>query len=150
MEDVGRNRGWRRWAAFRRFASVHPRTRTPMFTTAFFAVFIAALAAVVPLAEIAKLINIGTLFAFLLVNIGVMVLRHTRADLERGFRVPLVYVCAPIGILLCGYLMADLPAETWLRFLVWLVAGLVIYFAYGRRHSRLQRGQVSAGEAELP
>ena len=131
------------------FASVHQRTRTPIFTTAFFAVFIAALAAVVPLEEIAKLVNIGTLFAFLLVNIGVMVLRHTRPELDRGFRVPLVYVCAPIGILLCGYLMADLPAETWGRFLVWLVAGLVIYVFYGRRHSRLQRGEVSAGEAEL-
>jgi APA family basic amino acid/polyamine antiporter len=131
------------------FARVHPRPRTPLFTTAFFAVFIAALAAVVPLEEIAKLVNIGSLFAFLLVNIGVMVLRHTRPDLDRGFRVPWVYVCAPIGILLCLYLMADLPGETWLRFLVWLAAGLVIYFAYGRRHSRLQRGQVSAGEAEL-
>ena len=73
--------------------------------------FIAALAAVVPLAEIAKLVNIGTLFAFLLVNIGVMVLRRTRPDLQRGFRVPLVYVCAPIGILLCAYLMADLPRD---------------------------------------
>ena len=62
---------------------------------------------------------------------------------------PLVYVCAPIGILLCGYLMADLPRETWERFVIWLVIGLVIYFFYGRRHSRLQRGQVSAGEAEL-
>jgi APA family basic amino acid/polyamine antiporter len=130
-------------------AYVHPRTRTPVYTTAFFALFIAALAAVVPLEEIAKLVNIGTLFAFLLVNIGVMVLRHTRPDLQRGFRVPLVYVCAPIGILLCGYLMADLPRETWERFVIWLVVGLVIYFFYGRRHSRLQRGQVSAGEAEL-
>ena len=133
-----------RWLAY-----VHPRTRTPVYTTAFFALFIAALAAVVPLEEIAKLVNIGTLFAFLLVNIGVMVLRHTRPDLQRGFRVPLVYVCAPIGILLCGYLMADLPRETWERFVIWLVVGLVIYFFYGRKHSRLQRGQVSAGEAEL-
>jgi APA family basic amino acid/polyamine antiporter len=129
------------------FARVHPRTRTPIFTTAFFAVFIAALAAVVPLAEIAKLVNIGTLFAFLLVNVGVMVLRHTRPDLQRGFRVPIVYVCAPIGILLCAYLMADLPGETWLRFLVWLAAGIVIYVVYGRRHSRLRHGEVIGSDA---
>jgi APA family basic amino acid/polyamine antiporter len=132
----------------RAFARVHPRTRTPIFTTGFFALFIAALAAVVPLAEIAKLVNIGTLFAFLLVNIGVLVLRHTRPDLQRGFRVPLVYVCAPIGILLCGYLMADLPGETWLRFAGWLAAGLLIYAFYGRRHSRLRRGEVVGSDAE--
>ena len=133
----------------KRFAQVHPRTRTPIFTTAFFAVFIAALAAVVPLAEIAKLVNIGTLFAFLLVNIGVMVLRHTRPDLQRGFRVPIVYVCAPIGILLCAYLMADLPRETWERFIGWLAVGLLIYVFYGRRHSRLRRGEVINPEAEF-
>ena len=126
-----------------------PKTRTPVYTTAFFALFIAALAAVVPLAEIAKLVNIGTLFAFLLVNIGVMVLRRTRPDLQRGFRVPIVYVCAPIGILLCGYLMADLPATTWERFVLWLAIGLVIYFTYGRRHSRLRQGEVVNPEAEF-
>jgi APA family basic amino acid/polyamine antiporter len=110
-------------------------------------VFIAALAAVVPLEEIAKLVNIGTLFAFLLVNVGVMVLRRTRPDLQRGFRVPFVYVCAPIGILLCAYLMADLPRTTWERFIIWLAAGLLIYFFYGRRHSRLRRGEVANTEA---
>ena len=130
-------------------AYVSPKTRTPVYTTAFFALFIAALAAVVPLAEIAKLVNIGTLFAFLLVNIGVMVLRRTRPDLQRGFRVPIVYVCAPIGILLCAYLMADLPATTWERFVLWLAIGLVIYFTYGRRHSRLRRGEVVNPEAEF-
>ena len=82
-----------RWLAY-----VHPKTRTPVYTTAGFALLIALLAAVVPLAEIAKLVNIGTLFAFLLVNIGVMVLRRTKPDLERGFRVPAVWICAPIGI----------------------------------------------------
>ena len=77
-----------------------------------------------PLAEIAKLVNIGTLFAFLLVNIGVMVLRRTKPDLERGFRVPAVWICAPIGCILCLYLMIDLPATTWVRFVGWLVLGL--------------------------
>ena len=82
--------------------------------------------------------NIGTLFAFVLVNIGVIVLRRTQPDLERGFRVPLVPWFPIIGALLCIYLMTKLEAVTWLRFGIWLVAGLVIYFLYGRTHSRLQ------------
>ena len=133
-----------RWLAY-----VHPKTRTPVYTTAGFALLIALLAAVVPLAEIAKLVNIGTLFAFLLVNLGVMVLRRTKPDLQRGFRVPGVWICAPIGILLCLYLMIDLPATTWERFVIWLIVGLVIYFFYGRTHSRLRRGDVVNPEAQF-
>jgi basic amino acid/polyamine antiporter, APA family len=122
----------------RRFSRVSERTGTPIGLTAGFALFIAAIAAVVPLAEIAKLVNIGTLFAFVLVNIGVIILRRTRPDLERGFRVPLVPVVPIIGCLLCGYLMITLPATTWERFVIWMALGLVIYFTYGRRHSRLR------------
>jgi APA family basic amino acid/polyamine antiporter len=133
-----------RWLAY-----VHPKTRTPIYTTAGFALLIALLAAVVPLEEIAKLVNIGTLFAFLLVNIGVMVLRRTKPDLERGFRVPAVWICAPIGCILCLYLMIDLPATTWERFVIWLLLGLVIYFFYGRKHSRLRKGEVVNPEAQF-
>ncbi|MEA2228087.1 MAG: basic amino acid/polyamine antiporter, family [Solirubrobacteraceae bacterium] len=122
------------------FARLSAR-RTPAFTTAMFGVLIAALAAFVPLAEIAKLVNIGTLFAFVIVNIGVMVLRRTAPDLERGFRVPFVPWFPLIGTALCIYLMSRLEAVTWLRFGGWLLVGLVIYFAYGRTHSRLQRGK---------
>jgi basic amino acid/polyamine antiporter, APA family len=132
----------------RRLSSLTAR-RTPAFTTILFAIPIAVLAALVPLKEIAELVNIGTLFAFLLVNIGVMVLRRTRPELDRGFRVPAVFVCAPIGGALCIYLMAQLPAVTWLRFGIWLVVGLIIYAAYSRSHSRLRRGDVRAPEAEL-
>ena len=85
-----------------------------------------------PLAEIVKLVNIGTLFAFVVVNIGVIILRRTRPDLERGYRVPFVPVFPIIGTLLCIYLMVDLPLETWGRFLIWMALGLVIYFVYGR------------------
>jgi APA family basic amino acid/polyamine antiporter len=131
-----------------RLAKLHDARRTPAFTTALFAFFIAILAAVVPLSEIAKLVNIGTLFAFLLVNVGVMVLRRTRPDLERGFRVPAVYVCAPIGAALCMYLMITLPLATWLRFVGWLVAGLAIYGLYGRRHSRVRRGEAGTAHRE--
>jgi basic amino acid/polyamine antiporter, APA family len=129
----------------KRFGKVS-RRQTPAFVTAVFAVAIALLAALVPLTVIFELVNIGTLFAFVLVNIGVIVLRRTRPDMERSFRVPFVPVVPIIGALLCVYLMAQLPLETWLRFVGWLVVGLVLYFAYGKRHSRLQHGEVVVTE----
>ena len=117
--------------------------RTPVRITLSFGLAIAVLAALVPLTEIAKLVNIGTLFAFLLVNVGVIVLRRTQPDLERGFRVPFVPAFPIIGALLCVYLMTKLEATTWIRFGAWLAIGLVIYFIYGLRHSRLQRGEAA-------
>jgi APA family basic amino acid/polyamine antiporter len=117
------------------------RRRTPARITLLFGLLTAALAAVVPLSEIAKLVNIGTLFAFLIVNIGVIVLRRTQPGLPRGFRVPLVPLFPLIGAALCVYLMTKLDATTWERFGLWLLAGLVIYALYGRRYSRLRRGE---------
>jgi APA family basic amino acid/polyamine antiporter len=128
---------------------VHPRTRTPLYITATFGLLIAIMAAFVPLSEIVKLVNIGTLFAFVLVNIGVIILRRTRPDLKRGFRVPFVPLFPIIGALLCLYLMRYLDRDTWIRFGVWLILGFVIYFLYGRRHSLLRRGEVINPEAEL-
>jgi APA family basic amino acid/polyamine antiporter len=133
----------------RRVAKVNPRTRTPIFIIGVLGLVFAALAAVVPLAEIVKLVNIGTLFAFVVVNIGVIILRRTRPDLERGYRVPFVPVFPIIGTLLCIYLMIDLPLETWGRFLIWMAIGLIIYFLYGRTHSRLRQGEVTNPEADL-
>jgi APA family basic amino acid/polyamine antiporter len=133
----------------RRWAYVHPRTRTPIYITAGFGILIATIAAFVPLTEIVKLVNIGTLFAFVLVNIGVIILRRTRPDLKRGFRVPLVPIFPIIGTLLCLYLMKYLDRDTWIRFVVWLAIGLVIYFVYSRRHSRLRHGEVTNPEAQL-
>jgi len=133
----------------RRWAYVHPKTRTPIYITAAFGSLIAIIAAFVPLSEIVKLVNIGTLFAFLLVNIGVIILRRTRPDLKRGFRVPFVPVFPIIGSLLCIYLMRYLDRDTWIRFVVWLAIGLVVYFLYGRRHSRLRQGEVINPEAQL-
>jgi amino acid transporter len=106
------------------------------------------LAATVPLEVIFELVNIGTLFAFIIVNIGVIVLRRTRPDLPRGFRVPWVPVVPIIGALLCFYLMRELTVQTWLRFVGWLLAGLVLYFLYGRWHSRLQHGETVITEEE--
>jgi APA family basic amino acid/polyamine antiporter len=117
------------------------RRQTPVRITLSFGVAIAIIAALIPLTEIAKLVNIGTLFAFVLVNIGVIILRRTEPDLERGFRVPLVPWFPLIGIALSIYLMTRLEALTWVRFGIWLAIGLAIYLAYGRTHSRLQRGE---------
>jgi basic amino acid/polyamine antiporter, APA family len=134
----------------RGFAKLSERRRTPVRITAVFGVLVALLAAVIPLKELAELVNIGTLFAFLLVNIGVIILRRTKPDLERPFRVPGVPVVPLIGAALCIYLMTKLPATTWWRFGLWLLVGLVIYFVYGRTHSALQRGEKSPEAGEDP
>ncbi|HSU36132.1 MAG TPA: amino acid permease [Propionibacteriaceae bacterium] len=133
----------------RRLAHVHPRFGTPARLTIGFGILIAILAAFIPLGEIVKLVNIGTLFAFLLVNIGVIVLRHTRPDMPRPFRVPLSPVLPIIGCLFVVYLMSQLPLTTWVRFIVWLIIGLIIYFAYSRRHSRVRLEGGIAGRNAL-
>jgi APA family basic amino acid/polyamine antiporter len=122
----------------RRLATVNQRYGTPARLTVGLGVLIAILAALVPLGTIVELVNIGTLFAFVLVNIGVIVLRRTRPDMPRPYRVPWSPALPLIGIAFAIYLMTDLPWDTWLRFAAWLAVGLVIYFAYGYRHSRLR------------
>ena len=120
------------------FAKVNPRYGTPARLTMTFGLAIAALAAFVPLGAIVELVNIGTLFAFVLVNIGVIILRRTKPDMPRPFRTPLVPIVPGIGILLCLWLMIDLPGTTWLRFAIWMAIGLVVYFSYSYGHSRLR------------
>jgi APA family basic amino acid/polyamine antiporter len=122
-----------------RLATVHPRFGTPALLTVLLGGLIAVLAALVPLAEIVELVNIGTLFAFVLVNIGVIVLRRTRPDMPRPYRVPWSPVLPLLGIGFAIYLMADLPLSTWIRFVIWLVLGGLIYVLYGYRNSRLRR-----------
>jgi APA family basic amino acid/polyamine antiporter len=119
------------------FARVSPRFGTPVRTSIFTGVAVALIATFVPLTELAELVNIGTLFAFVLVAIGVIVLRRTRPDLERAFRCPGVPVVPILAALAAIYLMLNLPTATWIRFVVWMAVGLVVYFAYGARHSRL-------------
>ena len=133
----------------RRLGGCTPTRHTPVFITGLFALLICIPAAFVPLSEIAKLVNIGTLFAFVITNAGVIVLRRTRPDLDRTFRVPFVPVFPIIGIVLAVYLMTRLEAATWWRFAIWLVIGLVIYFTYGIRHSRLRQGEVANPEAQM-
>jgi len=134
---------------FKRLSKLSPRTRTPIFLTVLLGLAFAVLAAVVPLAEIVELVNIGTLFAFIIVNIGVIILRRTDPDLERGYRVPFVPVFPIIGSILCLILIARLPLETFIRFFVWMAAGLLLYFVYGRRHSLVRKGQAVNPEAEV-
>ncbi|MER7798438.1 amino acid permease [Microbacterium sp. NPDC096154] len=118
-------------------AKTHPRFGTPYRITIITGVVVAVLAAFVPLSTLAELVNIGTLAAFVLVSIGVIVLRRTRPDLPRAFRVPWVPVLPIISAVICFYLMLNLTLDTWIRFIVWLAIGVVVYFLYSRRHSRL-------------
>lgn len=134
----------------RGLARVHPRFGTPYIITIITGAFVAILAGIVPLAELSKLVSIGTLFAFVLVSAGVIILRRTRPELERSFRVPAVPWVPVLAILACAWLMVNLSVETWIRFVIWLVIGFVIYFTYGVRHSRLALGlkRVPAAAAE--
>ena len=119
------------------FSKVSERSGTPVRTTITTGVAVAAISSFVSLSELAELVNIGTLFAFILVAVGVLVLRHKRPDLERPFRCPGVPVVPILAVLTSFYLTLNLPAVTWVRFVVWLVIGFAIYFLYGARHSRL-------------
>ena len=119
------------------FAAVSPRFGTPIRTSIMTGVVVAVISTFVPLTELAALVNIGTLFAFVLVAIGVLVLRRTRPDLPRAFRCPGVPVVPILAVLAAVYLMLNLPAGTWIRFFVWMAIGFAIYFAYGASHSRL-------------
>jgi len=117
--------------------SLHPRYKTPHLVTYATGIACALLSGFMPLQEIAELSNIGTLFAFVLVSFGVMILRTTQPDVRRPFRCPAAFVVGPMAILSCGYLMASLPAKTWERFLIWTVIGVLVYAYYGYRKSPL-------------
>jgi APA family basic amino acid/polyamine antiporter len=119
-------------------AKVHPRTRIPSTTTLLTGVFVALWSLIGDAAETYDLTNIGTLFAFMLVSIGVLVLRYKEPDRPRPFRVPLVWPVCLLSAAGCVFIMQGLPGTAWVRFGAWLVIGLIVYFAYGYRHSRLR------------
>ena len=121
------------------FAKIHPKHKTPHICTWITGVVTALIAGLFPLPMIINLCNIGTLFAFILVSAGVILLRKTQPDVERKFKTPGMPFTPLITIGFCFYLMASLPGVTWIRFGVWLLAGLAIYFIYGFRHSKLQK-----------
>jgi APA family basic amino acid/polyamine antiporter len=129
------------------FARIHSRYRTPYITTIWTGIVVGGVAMLSDIGSLADLTNIGTLFAFILVCIGVVILRRTEASRPRPFRVPFVPIFPILGVLFCLSLMLSLPILTWIRFFVWLAIGLVIYFFYSVRHSRLSGG-VDTGETE--
>jgi len=129
-------------------ATVHPKFGTPARITLITGVVVAAIAGFVPLETLTNLVSIGTLFAFVLVSIGVLILRRTRPDLPRAFKVPAAPVVATFSVLLCIYLMLNLTGDTWIRFLIWMAAGFVVYFVYGQRHSRVGKAGPTSPKVE--
>jgi APA family basic amino acid/polyamine antiporter len=123
------------------FARVHPKFRTPSFSTVLTGVVAATVAGLFPVTILGELVSIGTLMAFIVVCIGILVLRRTRPDLKRPFRVKAPWFVCTAGTLICGYMMISLPADTWVRLIVWTFFGLLVYFFYGRRHSVLDKPQ---------
>jgi APA family basic amino acid/polyamine antiporter len=132
------------------FSRIHPRFRTPYIPTILTGIAVGVTAAFLPIQEIAELTNIGTLFAFVLVCIGVWILRHADPERHRPFKTPLVPLVPILGVLFCGYLMGSLPPLTWMRFFVWLALGLLIYFTYGRWHSRVSAAGNGAARVAAP
>ncbi len=119
------------------FSEVNPKTQTPVRVIVLCGIIIALIAGFIPLGDLAELVNIGTLAAFVLVCFGAIVLRITKPDMKRPFRTPFSPLLPILGMLSCGALMAFLPGLTWLRFVVWLVIGLIVYFSYSVHHSKL-------------
>jgi len=120
------------------FSAVHPKFRTPWIAQILTGAIAMLVAGLFPIGLLGELVSIGTLLAFAIVCAGVFVLRFTDPGIPRPFRTPAFWLTAPLGVVFCGYLMCGLPADTWARLIVWMAIGLVIYFTYSRRHSRLE------------
>jgi APA family basic amino acid/polyamine antiporter len=118
---------------------VHKKFRTPYISSIIVGIFVALFAALLPIDILGELVSIGTLLAFVIVCAGVWMLRRRKPDMERPFKTPWVPLVPILGIVVSSLLMLSLPLDTWLRLIVWLLIGMVIYFAYGRKHSVLAR-----------
>jgi APA family basic amino acid/polyamine antiporter len=122
----------------RAFSDIHPRFQTPWRSNLLLCVFISLFAGLVPIRVVGEMTSIGTLLAFILVCLGILILRKRQPDAPRAFRTPWVPVVPILGILTCAVMMLSLPLDTWIRLIVWLAVGLVIYFAYGKKRSKWQ------------
>jgi APA family basic amino acid/polyamine antiporter len=118
---------------------VHKKYRTPHITTIIVGVIVAIISGLFPIDLIAELVSIGTLLAFTMVCISIIILRIKRPDMHRPFKTPLVYFVASAGAIGCMYLMTSLPVSTWIRLGIWTLIGLLIYFLYGMKNSRLNQ-----------
>ncbi|WP_299089368.1 amino acid permease [uncultured Metabacillus sp.] len=121
------------------FATIHPIFKTPFQNTWLTGIIAAIIAGFVDLTTLAHLVNIGTLAAFTLISVAVIILRITHPDLKRAFKVPFVPIFPAISALLCVYLMTSLPAITWIAFIIWIMIGLIVYFGYAKRRSKLNQ-----------
>jgi basic amino acid/polyamine antiporter, APA family len=121
------------------FDRVHPTFKTPHIATLITGVFVAFCGGLMPISIVGELVSIGTLLAFVLVCVGVIILRVKRPELERPFKVPLYWLVAPLGVVSCLWVMYSLPGDTWIRLFVWLAIGFMVYFSYGIKHSRLRK-----------
>ncbi len=119
------------------FSDIHAKFRTPWKTNIFFMLFVSVFAGFVPVSDLGHMVSIGTLLAFALVCIGVLIMRKKMPDAPRSFRTPWVPFVPIAGVVVCFYLMYSLPSESWFRLIVWMALGVILYFVYGRRHSKL-------------
>lgn len=130
-----------------RVCKIHKRYHTPYIVTVLGAIFVSLIAGFAPIGLIAEMANIGTLSAFMVAAIGVMVLRITKPDIHRSFHCPLVWLIAPLAVVACGYLMYHLPFDTWIRFIVWCAFGCLVYFGYSYQHSTLAKKNQAQGKS---
>jgi APA family basic amino acid/polyamine antiporter len=121
---------------------IHPKFRTPWKSTAIVGICVAVVGSLVPIGSLGQMVSIGTLFAFVIVCAGVLVMRKKRPDIPRPFKTPLVPFVPIMGIIISVALMLGLNRHTWERLVIWLVIGLIIYFTYSVRNSKVQRGIV--------
>ncbi|WP_462408724.1 amino acid permease [Neobacillus sp. Marseille-QA0830] len=129
------------------FSKVDEKNQTPMANTWITCILVSIFSGLIPLSKLAELTNIGTLFAFMTVSVGILVLRKSKQAPKSGFRVPFVPYIPILAFLFCGFLAVQLPALTWISFAVWLVIGLVVYFGYGRKHSTLNQTSIQMKKA---